>query len=636
MKNYTIKNRSLLSKALATIMVVMATVFGVQAQTGTVPKVTTFYPESPEENPVMVHANTSFYIYFDATVSECNAEVVQNGKVIANLTYVGKAPATALPVKKDMIQALFNNDELQPGIFEIKPVAVTYVNSEGDQVKYEATEGEWRTVTYRYGGESGKVVAETEFSNKTVKSWYPADSDEGVKTITFNKEIKNDFLAVLEYGNGESSNNFARVPVKSTLSADGKSITIDLRGRVHSVNSMVPNAHFVDENGNPVPPPTVISLSISDLYTADGQPVLGMYEDSATGSQLQLTAALYYTYNFRDLTFTTPRITAAKFEGENLLINLSDSQNLISADLVLMGQSGILATVDDINISGSSISVKVPTGVNVNNVLSVEFRKPVYNVDDGVNHSIRPFNINGSAESPEVATIADIKALSNQDKFKLRCNGVKVTYSNPQEGYVFIEDESGAVQVDPSSNFFPTEGTVLTGVLEGSYYGEGLIAINTATSEYLENPATITPMELTLGDITFPVNNYRLVTISLEDVDVVYSEEDNLYLLTIDNLDTPVMVVINLIEESFQAPAQIKQVTGIVYNQPFTGYMIVARHKEDIQGDTSLIETVIGDGTTVEAPVYTVGGVKVRNAGESIDGLTNGVYIIGGKKVMVK
>lgn len=39
---------------------------------------------------------------------------------------------------------------------------------------------------------------------------------------------------------------------------------------------------------------------------------------------------------------------------------------------------------------------------------------------------------------------------------------------------------------------------------------------------------------------------------------------------------------------------------------------------------------------TINNDVYTINGVKVRNAGESLDGLAKGMYIIGGKKVVVK
>ena len=34
--------------------------------------------------------------------------------------------------------------------------------------------------------------------------------------------------------------------------------------------------------------------------------------------------------------------------------------------------------------------------------------------------------------------------------------------------------------------------------------------------------------------------------------------------------------------------------------------------------------------------VYTINGVMVRKAGESLDGLAKGLYIIGGKKVVIK
>lgn len=39
---------------------------------------------------------------------------------------------------------------------------------------------------------------------------------------------------------------------------------------------------------------------------------------------------------------------------------------------------------------------------------------------------------------------------------------------------------------------------------------------------------------------------------------------------------------------------------------------------------------------TINNDVYTINGVKVRNAGESLEGLAKGMYIIGGKKVVVK
>ena len=38
----------------------------------------------------------------------------------------------------------------------------------------------------------------------------------------------------------------------------------------------------------------------------------------------------------------------------------------------------------------------------------------------------------------------------------------------------------------------------------------------------------------------------------------------------------------------------------------------------------------------VDNNVYTINGVMVRKAGESLDGLAKGLYIVGGKKVVVK
>ena len=36
------------------------------------------------------------------------------------------------------------------------------------------------------------------------------------------------------------------------------------------------------------------------------------------------------------------------------------------------------------------------------------------------------------------------------------------------------------------------------------------------------------------------------------------------------------------------------------------------------------------------AEVYTINGVKVRNAGQGLNGLKKGVYLINGKKAVVK
>lgn len=59
-----------------------------------------------------------------------------------------------------------------------------------------------------------------------------------------------------------------------------------------------------------------------------------------------------------------------------------------------------------------------------------------------------------------------------------------------------------------------------------------------------------------------------------------------------------------------------------------------------IKVDASGIEDGINDiNATVKIitnDVYTINGVKVRNAGEGVEGLAKGLYIIGGKKVVIK
>lgn len=56
----------------------------------------------------------------------------------------------------------------------------------------------------------------------------------------------------------------------------------------------------------------------------------------------------------------------------------------------------------------------------------------------------------------------------------------------------------------------------------------------------------------------------------------------------------------------------------------------------DATGEVDGINGVKADVNVVDNAVYTINGVKVRNAGESLEGLAKGMYIIGGKKVVVK
>lgn len=56
----------------------------------------------------------------------------------------------------------------------------------------------------------------------------------------------------------------------------------------------------------------------------------------------------------------------------------------------------------------------------------------------------------------------------------------------------------------------------------------------------------------------------------------------------------------------------------------------------DATGEVDGINGVKADVDFVNSAVYTINGVKVRNAGDSLEGLAKGMYIIGGKKVVVK
>lgn len=55
-----------------------------------------------------------------------------------------------------------------------------------------------------------------------------------------------------------------------------------------------------------------------------------------------------------------------------------------------------------------------------------------------------------------------------------------------------------------------------------------------------------------------------------------------------------------------------------------------------VDAQTDGINAAAKASAKVNAAVYTVNGTMVRKAGESLNGLAKGVYIVGGKKVVIK
>ena len=57
---------------------------------------------------------------------------------------------------------------------------------------------------------------------------------------------------------------------------------------------------------------------------------------------------------------------------------------------------------------------------------------------------------------------------------------------------------------------------------------------------------------------------------------------------------------------------------------------------EKVSGNTNGIAAIDADAKTVNGNVYNLSGQLVRHNAASLDGLAHGVYVVNGKKVVVK
>ncbi len=122
----------------------------------------------------------------------------------------------------------------------------------------------------------------------------------------------------------------------------------------------------------------------------------------------------------------------------------------------------------------------------------------------------------------KVSSIAEIKALANQDEFVFALKDVKVTVveMGRMGQTIFVEDATGGIQLSNMEGMIPEEfsivGNVVNGTLKGRYINEfGIVAIapfaegNTLTA----TAGTLTPATVTVADAKKTENYSRLVKV---------------------------------------------------------------------------------------------------------------------------
>ena len=239
----------------------------------------------------------------------------------------------------------------------------------------------------------------------------------------------------------------------------------------------------------------------------------------------------------------------------------------------------------------------------------------------------------------EVNSIAELNKLGEENEgatIKLKLTDAQITVADAYMNSAIIEDKTGAFN---AQYFFAEavgtemlkdefkQGVVLNGYLYATYsYGSIEVCDLTAESAITTTEAPVVATEADFAEVLKAENNYRLY--EFKNITVNKNELDHFQLVKGD-AKAEIADRTGSLEESMMA-----NVESVV------GYFRIAG--DDAEFTLLSYKTATPDGISAlevaakNAAVYNLNGAKVRNAGESVKGLAKGIYVVGGKKIVVK
>ena len=255
-------------------------------------------------------------------------------------------------------------------------------------------------------------------------------------------------------------------------------------------------------------------------------------------------------------------------------------------------------------------------------------------------------------ETPVVENIAALRQVEGGEmedpSVKLMLKNAKITYVQKMDegidpraavSYAILEDETGAVEISniitkANANSWFTgelkEGVELNGYINVNYsaWSTALVANDeTSKSELTITPTTITPTEAKIADLQKAENHLRLF--ELKDVD--FAVEDGAPVIKQDDASIILADQFSVLPEDMPETAKFESVVGVVFVDFETYVFCPISYKFATSDGISSIAVAAKN-----AAVYNLNGAKVRNAGESVKGLAKGIYVVGGKKIVVK
>ena len=262
------------------------------------------------------------------------------------------------------------------------------------------------------------------------------------------------------------------------------------------------------------------------------------------------------------------------------------------------------------------------------------------------------------APTPKAANIGALKAMLNGSNAELTLTDAKVTVYKPSISNmyptVFIEDATGAVQLDGelATDVLGITGgnTIINGTLVCNYTDEyGMKVImpneNTNAKNITLTEGVVEPTAQTVAELS--TVNHEFEYVKVEGAELIIDENWNTFIAQGENR--------MMLYDSYWLLNYSEDEPGFNYGEIdyVVGYTIIYETEEAEEGGEAVVTyafvplevvekktpTAINDAilkNSLEGDVYTVNGVKVRKAGQNLNGLSKGMYIMNGKKVILK
>ena len=251
-----------------------------------------------------------------------------------------------------------------------------------------------------------------------------------------------------------------------------------------------------------------------------------------------------------------------------------------------------------------------------------------------------PISYEAAPAAPiEVNSIAELNKLGKENEdatIKLKLTNAQITVADASMSSAIIEDETGAFN---AQYFFAEavgtemlkdefkQGVVLNGYLYAKYsYGSIEVCENTANSDITTTEAPVVATEADFAEVLKAENNFRLY--EFKNITVNKNVSDKFQLVKGD-AKAEIADRTHSLDESMMAT--VESVVGYFRVKGDEAEFTLISYKTTTPDGISSIEVAAKN-----AAVYNLNGAKVLGAGESVKGLAKGIYVVGGKKIVVK